>query len=62
MKQITAFIDPFCGCGGSSMGLKRAGNRCLVVPDFNREVVATFRANLTDVVLLAEKVVKKDPL
>ncbi len=43
------FIDLFCGCGGFSLGLQRAGLRCLAAIDFNEEAVAVFRANFPDV-------------
>ena len=39
------FIDLFCGCGGFSLGLERAGLRCLAAIDFNKEAVAVFRTN-----------------
>lgn len=32
------FIDFFCGCGGFSLGLTRAGLRCLATIDFNPRV------------------------
>lgn len=39
------FIDLFCGCGGFSLGLQRAGFRCLAAIDSNKEAIATFKAN-----------------
>lgn len=39
------FIDLFCGCGGFSLGLQRAGFKCLAAIDFNKEAVETFKAN-----------------
>jgi DNA (cytosine-5)-methyltransferase 1 len=41
------FIDLFCGCGGFTLGLTRAGLRCLAAIDFNPEAVATLRANFS---------------
>jgi DNA (cytosine-5)-methyltransferase 1 len=43
------FIDLFCGCGGFSLGLKRAGFRCLAAIDFNEEAIEVFRVNFPDV-------------
>ena len=40
------FIDLFCGCGGFTLGMQRAGFDCLAAIDFNAEAVATLRANL----------------
>jgi DNA (cytosine-5)-methyltransferase 1 len=37
------FIDLFCGCGGFSLGMVRAGLRCLAAIDFN----GGFREGLT---------------
>ena len=39
-------LDLFCGCGGFSLGMKRAGFRVLAAIDFNEEAVTTFKANL----------------
>ena len=41
------FIDLFCGCGGFTLGLTRAGLRCLAAIDFNSEAVTTLRANFS---------------
>jgi len=43
------FIDLFCGCGGFSLGLQRAGFRCLAAIDFNEEAIEVFRVNFPDV-------------
>ncbi|MEW6330296.1 MAG: DNA cytosine methyltransferase [Pseudomonadota bacterium] len=42
-------IDLFCGCGGFSLGMERAGFRVLAAIDFNAEAIATFRRNLPHV-------------
>ena len=49
------FLDLFCGCGGFSLGMERAGFHCLAAVDFNAEAVATFRANFPEVPHVLEK-------
>jgi len=39
------FIDLFCGCGGFTLGMERAGFRCLAAIDFNVEAIETLRLN-----------------
>ena len=39
------FLDLFCGCGGFSLGMERAGFRCLAAIDFNEEAVATYKGH-----------------
>lgn len=39
------FIDLFCGCGGFSLGLRRAGFHALASIDFNEEAIKVYRAN-----------------
>lgn len=39
------FIDLFSGCGGFSLGLKRAGFRCLAAIDNDSAAVATYKKN-----------------
>jgi DNA (cytosine-5)-methyltransferase 1 len=46
MKQFTC-IDLFCGCGGFSLGLERAGFAILAAIDFNHEAVSIFRKNFS---------------
>jgi DNA (cytosine-5)-methyltransferase 1 len=38
MSRLT-FIDLFCGCGGFSLGLLRAGLTGLAAIDFNSEAI-----------------------
>lgn len=45
MTSAPTYLDLFCGCGGFSLGMDRAGFRCLAAIDFNPEAIATFRAN-----------------
>lgn len=52
--QLT-FIDLFCGCGGFSLGMERAGLRCLAALDFNPEAIAVFQTNLPRVPYALEK-------
>lgn len=39
------FIDLFCGCGGFTLGLTRAGFRCLAGIDFDREAITVYAKN-----------------
>ena len=48
MKKLT-FIDLFCGCGGFSLGLERAGLECLAGVDFNPEAITVFARNFPHV-------------
>lgn len=48
MKRLTC-IDLFCGCGGFSLGLERAGISVLAAIDFNEEAISVFRKNLSTV-------------
>jgi len=42
-------LDLFCGCGGFSLGMERAGFRVLAAIDSNPEAIAVFKANFPDV-------------
>jgi len=46
-KPLT-FIDLFCGCGGFSLGLMRAGHQCLAAIDSDEVATRVFRQNLSD--------------
>ena len=39
-------LDLFCGCGGFTLGMQRAGFAVLAAVDFNADAVATLRNNL----------------
>ena len=54
MKKLT-FIDLFCGCGGFSLGMERAGFGCLAAVDFNPEAVTVFQRNFSHVPHALEK-------
>jgi DNA (cytosine-5)-methyltransferase 1 len=41
LPELT-FIDLFCGCGGFSLGLERAGLHCLAAIDISPEAIETF--------------------
>lgn len=44
MESLTC-LDLFCGCGGFSLGLRRAGFQVLAAIDFKKEAVAPFSEN-----------------
>lgn len=37
------FIDLFCGCGGFTLGMRRAGFECLAAIDFDAKAMETFK-------------------
>lgn len=41
-----SFIDLFCGCGGFTLGMLRAGFECVAAIDFDHEAISTLQANL----------------
>ena len=62
MSTPLTCLDLFCGCGGFSLGMERAGFRCLAAIDFNKEAVATFKANFSqDTLTLCEDLTKFTP-
>lgn len=54
-------LDLFCGCGGFSLGMERAGFRVLAAIDFNNEAVDTFKSNFDKSVLPLQKDLTKFP-
>ena len=60
-RRKLCFIDLFCGCGGFSLGLHRAGFRCLAALDSDPAAIETFRKNLPDVPHILEKDLTKYP-
>ena len=61
-RQEFTFLDLFCGCSGFTLGLERAGFRCLAAIDFNAEAVTTFKANFRkDTLVLRKDLTKFSP-
>ncbi len=61
-RQAFTFLDLFCGCGGFSLGLERAGFQCLAALDFNPEAITTFKANFSkDTLALRKDLTKFSP-
>jgi DNA (cytosine-5)-methyltransferase 1 len=54
MSRLT-FIDLFCGCGGFSLGLLRAGLTGLAAIDFNSEAIKVLNKNLSKIPHILEK-------
>ena len=48
MKRLTC-IDLFCGCGGFTLGMERAGFLTLAAADSNHEAITVFRSNFPSV-------------
>ncbi len=61
MSAAPTLIDLFSGCGGFSLGMERAGFRCLAAIDFNAEAIETFRANFPEVEHVLERDLTKFP-
>lgn len=62
MSAPLTCIDLFCGCGGFSLGMQRAGFRVLAAIDFNDEAVQTLKANFPkDTVALCKDLTKFSP-
>lgn len=53
--KAPTFIDLFCGCGGFTLGMRRAGFECLAAIDYDKHAIATLRANVDDVPHILEK-------
>lgn len=60
-KVSPTYIDLFCGCGGFSLGMDRAGFKCAAALDFNAEAIATFRLNFPGVPHVLERDLTKFP-
>ncbi len=54
MSRLT-FMDLFCGCGGFSLGLERAGLTGLAAIDSNPEAIAVFKKNLPQIPHILDK-------
>src|SRR4051812_9732718 len=59
-KRFTC-IDLFCGGGGFSLGLQRAGFSVLAAIDFDEEAIAVFRKNFPDIIHALQKDLTKFP-
>lgn len=62
MKPSLTCIDLFCGCGGFSLGMQRAGFNVLAAIDFNKEAIASFKANFSkETIALCKDLTKFPP-
>ncbi len=59
--SVLTCLDLFCGCGGFSLGMQRAGFRVLAAIDFNEHAVTTFKANFSNETLTLCKDLTKFP-
>lgn len=55
MISKPTFLDLFCGCGGFSLGLERAGFNGLAAIDFNKEAIQVFQANFRNIPHILER-------
>lgn len=55
MTPPHTFLDLFCGCGGFSLGLIRAGFQGLAAIDFNPEAIQVLKANLPEIPQILER-------
>ena len=61
LKQLTC-LDLFCGCGGFSLGMQRAGFRVLAAIDFNEVAIQTLKENFPkDTLALCENLTEFTP-
>jgi DNA (cytosine-5)-methyltransferase 1 len=60
-RQLLTFIDLFCGCGGFTLGMHRAGFRCLAAIDSDPEAMKVFHANFPTVTHALEKQLENFP-
>lgn len=44
---VVPYVDLFCGCGGASVGLTRAGWRCVGAVDVSEDALAIYAANFS---------------
>ena len=61
MNKKLNFIDLFCGCGGFSYGLEKAGLNCLAGIDFLQDAIETFDLNHPNAASICEDLRKLDP-
>jgi DNA (cytosine-5)-methyltransferase 1 len=53
--NMGTFIDLFCGCGGFTLGMLRAGFDCVAAVDFDEFAAATLKRNLPNVTNVLQK-------
>lgn len=54
-RAALRYLDLFAGCGGFSLGLKRAGLECVAAVDFDPQAISTFKANFPKVKHVLER-------
>lgn len=54
-RAALQYLDLFSGCGGFSLGLKRAGLKCVAAVDFDPQAINTFKANFPQVKHVLER-------
>ena len=54
-KTKPTCLDLFCGCGGFSLGMQRAGFNVLAAIDHNEEAITTFKVNFPEATIALRK-------
>jgi DNA (cytosine-5)-methyltransferase 1 len=60
-RKIFTAVDLFCGCGGCTVGLKKAGFRVLGAVDIDPLSARTYKANHSDVMLWVTDIRELEP-
>lgn len=60
-QRVVEVVDFFCGCGGTSAGLRAAGIRILAGMDMDAQAAATYRANFPEAAFVQRDIRAVEP-